>query len=99
MNTISINPAHIASAARYLLTLDQFAIQKNYQSDWPQVKLRLQELLDSYSHPHYLSGETMIDQFHRSLNHLYESTHSLTQQLTAETQLHLKIYLQRFPKI
>lgn len=93
MDIVTIKPTNVADVANYLLNLEEPSVKKDYQDNWRQVKLRLQEVLNTYAHPEYRVGETMIDQFDRSLNHLFESTRLLTQQLTAETKLDLQIKL------
>lgn len=91
MDIVTIKPTNVADVAKYLLKLEEPSVKKDYQDNWRQVKLRLQAMLDNYANPEHRAGETMIDQFDRSLNHLFEGTRLLTQQLTAETKLDLQV--------
>lgn len=94
MNDITIKPTNVTLIARYLLSLQQSAVEISYQTYWLSSMQRLKEVLDAYLNPGQITGETMIDHFDRSLSHLFESTRLLTQQINDTSKQQLHTYLQ-----
>jgi hypothetical protein len=96
MDEIVIKPTNITAITQYLLNLEHYAVNEHYQPHWPQGKQCLKEVLDGYINPGRIVGETLIDHFDRSLNHLFQSTRLLARQLTSKTKQQLETHLQYF---